>query len=899
MTVSLWITTERLHPNRTGRMWLLQSGSMAVFAIAANAKDGKGKRRYLFTVRANEALFEMQLDQRCPHKILAIELEPTVLSEMTLSQAASADADFPLDTLVTRWGQSLHSVFIGTSLALTTDINRSTQMDGAPWQIQLATLHTEFFETLAQLAQLELEQTFHRLQQRETLNRQSAETALEGLVNVIQGEQTGSWKLDMVPDTVPDKALLSAAGAVGRSLGIAIQAPAAFNDWERHQDPVEAIAQASRIRMQRVSLESDWWKYDQGPLLGYTYDDRPVALLPSKSGQYELFDPDTHTRTPLSRHTVKTLSPIAYIFYRSLPDRALSIWDIAKFIWRGQTKDYLSLGWIGVAATLTGMVTPFVTGILIDQAIPDANRQLLFQLGFGLLAANLGVAAFQFVQDQVLLRVQTAAELTTQAAIWDRLLKLKLSFFRQYSTGDLTNRVSAISEIQELLGGQTLSTLLTSLFSLLNLFLLFFYSPNLAWIAVWVAAVSVLATNTINLIALRQFRALQTLDSDLFSVMAQIIGGISKLRVAGAENRAFAYWAKQYGKQLKLVINTQVLEDGLAVFNTVLPTLSSILFFWVAVSLITPAEAQASSLSTGAFLAFNSAFGIFMAGVTSLSNLSINLSQARILWERGSPILTAEPEVDDSKVHPGELSGHVKLDSVAFRYQVDGPWVLDQITLEAKAGEFIALVGPSGSGKSTLINLMLGFETPEQGAIYYNGQDLSKLDLTAVRRQLGVVLQDARITSASLMENITAGAQISLDDIWEAARLAGFADDIQAMPMGMHTVISEGGSNLSGGQRQRLLIARSLVLNPKILILDEATSALDNQTQALISHNLGQMKVTRIAIAHRLSTIRHADRIYVLENGRIVQQGDFEQLMQQPGVFQHMMTRQISGADAQ
>ena len=569
---------------------------------------------------------------------------------------------------------------------------------------------------------------------------------------------------------------------------------------------------------------------------------------------------------------------------------------MAKIIGRGRAKDYLSLGWIGVASTLTGMVTPFVTGVLIDQVIPDANRQLLFQLGFGLLAANLGMAAFQFIQDQVLLRVQTVTELTTQAAIWDRLLKLKLSFFRQHSTGDLTNRVAAISEIQELLGGQTLSTLLTSCFSLLNLLLLFFYSPHLAWIAVLVAGVSVLVTNTINLMALQKFRALQAFDSSLFSAMVQIIGGIPKLRVAGAENRAFAYWAKQYAQQLKLVINTQLLEDSLTVFNTVLPTLSSILFFWFAVSLINPAEPQTGGLSTGAFLAFNSAFGLFMAGVTSLSNLSINLLQAGILWERGLPILTAQPEVDDSKIHPGELSGHVKLDGVTFRYQPDGPLILDQITLEAKAGEFIALVGPSGSGKSTIINLMLGFETSEQGAIYYDGQELSKLDLTAVRRQLGVVLQDARITSAALLENIAAGALISLDEIWEAARLAGFADDIQAMPMGMHTVISEGGSNLSGGQRQRLLIARALVLKPKILILDEATSALDNQTQALISKNLEQMKVTRIAIAHRLSTIRHANRIYVLEKGRIVQQGDFEQLMEQPGVFQRLMTRQISSA---
>ena len=271
----------------------------------------------------------------------------------------------------------------------------------------------------------------------------------------------------------------------------------------------------------------------------------------------------------------------------------------------------------------------------------------------------------------------------------------------------------------------------------------------------------------------------------------------------------------------------------------------------------------------------------------------IQLLEAGILWERTRPILHAQPEVDGSKADPGELLGNLKLDRVSFRYRENGPLILDRFTLEAKAGDFIALVGPSGSGKSTILRLLLGFEAPEAGIISYDGQDLSGLDLSAVRRQLGVVLQNGRINSASIFDNISSGALVTLDQAWEAARLAGLADDIRDMPMEMHTHVAEGGVNLSGGQRQRLLIARALILKPKILFLDEATSALDNRTQAIVSRNLKQLQVTRIAIAHRLSTIRHADRIYVLEAGQIVQHGTFEQLAHQPGLFQRLIARQM------
>lgn len=885
MSVSFWITADPQSRTASQRIWQIQSGSLALFAVTVNPDGSLGKRRYLFRATADEALFEMRTPAECPYRILAIAFEEPELVELDPAQLDVEPLEQRLMVLAQCWRQQLQSVF-SDSVSLRALNSSKEELNWDSLQPQLAALHGEFLQQLALLEQQDQEQTRQRLAQRQQRDDAAAQSALRGLADVIQVQPTDSQ--------AENSELLAAVGAIGRYLGLSIRAPLASENWDSLNDPIEAIARASHIRVRRITLETGWQTQDYGPVLSYRQpEDTPVALLPTKPGQYTLFDPTTQTYHPLRNDQLASLTPVAYTFYRAFPERSLRTWDVIQFALRGQTQDLLNILWVGIAVTLANMFMPFSIGILIDQAIPDASRRLLFQVGFGLLAASLGMAMFQLGQRRLLLRTQTRTDLTTQAAIWDRLLKLKLSFFRQYSTGDLKNRIAAIGQIRALLGGTILPTLLTSLFTLLNLLLLFFYSVDLAWIAIIVAGMALLLTNTVWLMASQKFWQLQELEGTLFGTMVQMIGGISKLRVAGAEKRAFAYWAKQYQRQLTLVMDTQGLEDSLTGLNTVLPVFSSIIFFWFAVPLINPAEAGGSGLSTGAFLAFNAAFGAFIAAITDLSNTSINLLRAGIRWRRVRPILEAEPEVNESKANPGRLAGHLKLDRITFRYRPDGPLILDQVTLEAEPGEFVAIVGPSGSGKSTLIRLLLGFETPENGTIYYDRQDLSELDLTAIRRQLGVVLQNGRITSAALFENIAAGALITLDQAWEAATLASFADDIQAMPMGMHTVISEGGSNLSGGQRQRLLIARALVLKPKILILDEATSALDNQTQADISQNLAQMQVTRVAIAHRLSTIRHADRIYVLEQGSVVQQGTFEQLVEQPGLFQRMMARQL------
>ena len=754
----------------------------------------------------------------------------------------------------------------------------------------VAQFHRYFLPQLTQLEAKATEIEQRRFLTRQQLDQQATQTTVQDLAAVLRADDLSFH--------VEDGPLLVAAGAVGRAMDITIEPPARSENLDRLKEPLEAIARASQLRLRRVLLRGQWWKQDGGPILAYTRSDRhPVALLPAGANAYELFDPtqvdlngDHPPRTPVDIALAQTLDPLAYVFYRPLPAGKLNVLTLLGFAFHGRQRDLLAILLTGVAAAVMGMVVPQATAVLIDEAVPYGNASLLGQIGIGLLAAAFGQAAFQLAQAIASMRIETASDATLQAAVWDRLLKLRTAFFRDYSIGDLNSRVSAISAIRQRLSGNTLQSIFVGLFSLLNLGLLFYYSASLAVLALAVALVVVTVTTATGVLLIRTHRPLMQIEGEINGLLVQLINGVPKLRVAGAETRAFAHWGRKYSQQLRLVRSTQRLEDGVSVFNTLMPTLTTVALFWLASTLM----GGGSGLTAGMFIAFNVAYGTFIGGATNLSLTLLEVLDVIPLWQRSRPILTAEPEVTRDKVDPGRLTGSIQVEQVSFRYRDDGPLILNQVSIEAKPGEFIALVGPSGSGKSTIFRLLLGFETPITGSVYFDGQDLAGLDVSAVRRQLGVVLQNGRISAGSIFENIAGGALISLDDAWIAAEQSGLADDLQAMPMKLHTVISEGGSNLSGGQRQRLIIARALALKPRILLLDEATSALDNRTQAIVSKSLDKLKVTRLVVAHRLSTIRNADRIYVLDNGHVVQQGNFETLAAEPGLFAKLISRQMA-----
>ena len=686
--------------------------------------------------------------------------------------------------------------------------------------------------------------------------------------------------------------LLTAASVVGESIGITIKAPARSEDPRRVKDPVEAIARASRVRHRTVILAGRWWEHDNGPVLAYLEaDDTPIALVRNQWKGYFLYDSRGGEPLPLTPELALQLKPKGVMFYQRLPDSVRTAWGVPRFAMRGRGWDMIFVALLSLTITGIGMLVPQATGLIMDNAIPDANRRLLAELGLGLAMAAFGAAAFGLAQGILSIRLGIFSDQISQSAVWDRLLSLRLPVFRRFSSGDLLDRAMSVAAINQELNGQAMRTLLTSATALLNLGLLYWYSSKLAWMVAGIGLAIVLFTVGAGFFARRYYRRLMDLQGPFFGFVVELVNAVSKIRVAAAQRRAFARWADRYVEQLELILKAQGIEDYVVVFNVLVPVVSSMFLFWMGIEMLNAGGEK--RMTVGTFLAFNSAMGTFLGGATNLSIMALEFLDTFAKARRVKPLLEAPSEISDELRDPGRLSGQMEFKNVHFSYGDDGPPVLKGVSFRIMPEQFVAFVGPSGSGKSTIIRLLLGFEQASAGVIAFDDQGSDDLDITAVRRQFGVVLQTARINTASIFDNIGGGAKITLDEAWEAAEDAGFAADVREMPMEMHTVISEGGTNLSGGQRQRLLIARALVRNPRILIFDEATSALDNKTQATVSEALDRRKVTRVVIAHRLSTIRNADRIFVLAAGQIVETGKFDELVAHGGIFASMMARQL------
>ncbi|MBI4983897.1 MAG: ATP-binding cassette domain-containing protein, partial [Rhodocyclales bacterium] len=436
-----------------------------------------------------------------------------------------------------------------------------------------------------------------------------------------------------------------------------------------------------------------------------------------------------------------------------------------------------------------------------------------------------------------------------------------------------------------------MTSILTGVFSSFNIVLLFYYNSKLAFVAIGLIVLALLVTAATGYLKLRCERKFATLSGKISGMVYQYLTGIVKLRVCAAEGRAFANWGAQYTYLRGLMVRKTALSNVEQTFYAGYGVLVNAALFAM-IGMVIFKDEQAA-LSTGEFIAFNAAFGTVFGAMMELSQTALNLLNIVPVYERTRPILETPPEVDASKVAVGELTGDIEVLKLGFAYG-EGPAVLSDVSFHVRAGEFVAVVGPSGSGKSTLLRLLMGFERPNAGSLCYDSHNLLDLDVNALRRQLGVVLQAGQLMAGDIFTNIAGTSAVSLDEVWDAARLCGLEEDINNMPMGLHTVISEGSSTLSGGQRQRILIARAIVAKPRILYFDEATSALDNRTQTVVSESLERLKATRIVIAHRLSTVVKADRILVMKDGRLVQSGRYDELLEQPGLFAELARRQIA-----
>ncbi len=673
---------------------------------------------------------------------------------------------------------------------------------------------------------------------------------------------------------------------VAKELGVEADLPKTSLSTETIEDELEQFCKFNEMRKRQATLPKDFYKTASTHFLAFRKESlEPLALLYQGQGRYFIINPKTGEKSPLSNPD--EIDPIAYVFYPPLPKGVVKGKEMLRFFFKKKKKELLPLLFYGLVATLISLAVPIATFLFFKMAIPNADYTLVTQIIIGLLFAALTSSSFFFFQSVLIARVKGIASNVIDLGLWDQLLKLPTSFFRNYTSGNLSSRMLSAERIRQIFTDDAAKVLLSGVFSIGYLVMMAIFSFQLTLIALLILSIALLIT----WLSCRRLITLEKNILDISSIqngfLVQIIRGVAKLRLSQAENFAFAQWGRLFIKTKRLEIKAQNKRNTVYNLNSILPFLTYAALFSYVFLLEKRAE-----ITIPTFLAFNSAFLTFLYAFTDMTRTLVQVVKLGPIWERCAPILIEKKEITKEHLPIKNLTGDVHLDEISFRYQKDSPLVLDNFSLKVKPGESVAIVGPSGSGKSTLVRLMLSLEQPDGGAIYFDNKDLDLLDVHDVRRNIGVVMQSEGMISGTLFENLVRGSFHSKEAILRALSLSCFEKDLAEFPMGLHTYIPMNGETLSGGQKQRLLLARALLPQPNILIFDEATSALDNHTQEIVSKNIEALNITRILIAHRLSTIKGVDRIYVLDQGKCIQQGTYQELSRAPGLFATMLERQ-------
>jgi ATP-binding cassette subfamily C protein len=677
-------------------------------------------------------------------------------------------------------------------------------------------------------------------------------------------------------------ALIGACALACKAAGIELDSRL---DHDRQLDSVVEVASAAGLRTRRVALGQGWWRRGFEPFVGFA-GEHPVALLPGRLGHHVLVDPANGKRVRLNSRIATALAPTAHAFYRPLPERPLSSREVLFEAVRRGRSDVVALLAAGVASGVIALVMPVATVTMFDNVVPAGERGALVGFALTLIAAALALALLQVARGLATQRLQTRVGVAVQGGLWDRLLRLPPQFFRAYTVGELANRSLGIETMRQLLAPATVDVFITAGFSVASFALLLAYAPGLAAVAggVIVLMLGVMAWGSHK--QLRAQRSAWASEMRVAGFVAQLLTAVGKLRVAGAEDRAFGRWAQEFAKQRRSAQRAMRAINAVATFTVAAPLVCELAVFAASSS------SAGKGLTVATFVGFNAALLQVLIALVALGPAVAAVVAAVPLVETTQPILQAVPEITSDGDDPGELSGEIELCNVSFRYGPYGPLAVDDVSFRIRAGELVAIVGPSGSGKSTLIRLLLGFEEPQSGSVLFDGQDLDELDIERVRQQLGVVLQDGALLPTDVLTNLVGVSGASLEDAWRALRMVGLAEQIEQLPMGIHTMISEQSSTFSGGERQRLMLARALVRRPRIMLLDEATSAVDAKAEAQIAASLSSVPATRVVVAHRLTTIAGADRIYVMLGGRLVARGNYDELLESSSTFAELVNRQ-------
>lgn len=651
-------------------------------------------------------------------------------------------------------------------------------------------------------------------------------------------------------------------------------------------EQLEYLLRPHGIMRRTVILGKGWYKDAVGAMLGVRKSDGGVvALIPTGLTGYSYTDTETGKRVKINRKNEGLFEEEAIAFYKPLPLKKLGIADLMRYILETLSPaDFVLTGISALSITLIGMLSPKLNSLLFSDVIENGSMRLLFSITVFMICVTISSMLISGVRNLIMARINTKMDISVQAATMSRVMSLPADFFKDYSSGELSARAQSINSLCKMLVSTLLSTGLTSIFSLVYISQIFVYAPALVVPSLIITLVTVVFSVLSAFVQMNISKRQMELSTKESGMSYALISGVQKIKLSGSEKRAFARWGNLYAKQARLTYDPPAFIKINGVISTAISLTGTLVMYYFAIS---------SGVSVADYYAFNTAYGMVSGAFMSLAGMALTVAQIKPVMDMVKPILDAVPEISEGKQMITRLSGGIELNNVSFRYNENMPLVVDNLSLKIRPGQYVAIVGATGCGKSTLMRLMLGFETPQKGAVYFDGKDISTVDLKSLRRNIGAVMQNGKLFSGDIFSNITISAPwLTMDDAWKAAELSGIAEDIRRMPMGMHTIISEGSGGVSGGQRQRLMIARAIAPGPKVLMFDEATSALDNITQKTVSESLDGLKCTRIVIAHRLSTIKQCDRIIVLDKGRIIEDGKYEELIEKGGFFAELVARQ-------
>lgn len=718
-------------------------------------------------------------------------------------------------------------------------------------------------------------------------NKSKDEAKKHSFKTILQQFSSSRIKKDTVTSKSP---LYSAVAYICGKNNIDIIPYAELNSACHNRFTIEDIARLSGFPIRRISLAEKWYKKDCGNLLVFDQESgKPLVAVQKSSTSYQLVEPISGNAVKITSDVADCIMSDAYSFYRPLPSKALSIKDIMLYA-MSQLKlsDILFAIAIAAVGSLVTLLIPYLNEKIYDMYIPFGDDTGLKYLCALLISVMLGNVAFSLVKGFASFRNSSRVGIAVDAALIDRVFNISDTDIGDVESADLVQRLLGISSIFSVVFEIIMQQGLGLLMSFVFFIRMYSYSPLLANTGLVMVLIITVILSFAGYSGYKISNKQLAIDGKISSLLFQLISGVSKLKMAGAVERAMNQYITEYSEEMGLTKKLNYRNKGIKIISEAATLIFSIVLFYTMIR-------NSVGISVGQYMGFNSAFTSFSGAFIGIAATISNIGLMMPTLERAKVLLNSVPETEIEKAMPIDISGDIEINNLKFAYSEDGPVILDDINLHIHPGEYIGIVGSSGCGKSTLLKLILGFEKPIEGKIFYDGQDIDGINKKQLRRNLGIVLQDGAIISGSIADNIRlTEPQASVDDVTRALETVGLKEDVDAMPMGLNTYLSEGAGQISGGQKQRLLIARAIISNPKILLFDEATSALDNVTQAHLADSLARLNSTRIVIAHRLSTVQQCDRIIVLDKGHIVETGTFDELMAADGLFAQFAKRQIN-----